>query len=302
MRSEVLDYLILLNTLPTIQMVAEKCHTNPTTISKAISSLESDLEMHLVNRDRTGTKLTPVGMEVAEAAKNFFTTLSTIKSREISSDIYGGFSFPIIYTAGLLTDLLSIFEKHLSTLDPNISITLESYTYRDNLDLFYNQDRSYAFTYFLNGEEETLDHEVVFEPLITGCLYCQVSPQLISQNKILSMEDLLNYPLLLLIPLFADEDPFLKKLKEIPFSKVYFTREYMQQLKRIENGLGCAFTWLPDFFFPKSSETMNYIPISSEFTMRYGLLYHRNNPPCGADAKMIKLFVNFLTFSKTYSL
>ena len=47
---------------------------------------------------------------------------------------------------------------------------------------------------------------------------------------------------------------------------------------------------------------MNYIPISSEFTMRYGLLYHRNNPPCGADAKMIKLFVNFLTFSKTYSL
>ena len=78
---------------------------------------------------------------------------------------------------------------------------------------------------FMDGAETQLANTLIFDPLITGHLYCQIHPKLVDCTNTIRLDDLLHLP----INYFCNSytEPCLEKIANKPFPKVYYSAEYM---------------------------------------------------------------------------
>lgn len=298
MRIEHLEYLVSLNTLPTLQAVAEQYHITSSSISKSLTALEQELQLSLVERGRAGTLLTPIGKEIADISRTFLASLSDIQSRENYNHLCGTFRYQMTCTHGLLTNLYQQFEKYLSEIAPHVNLVLSNYhSLNKQMTLLLNGSISYTFAYFLNNTDSLLEDSLIFEPLVTGRLYCEIHKHLLNKALLsITQNELQKYPLDIWSGTYNQEDPFYQLLSnEFTFSKVTFSQTSMQHLKRIENGLSIDLRFLPDFEIPTGSENILLLPVEGNIIMHYGLLYAQDHCPCSFDANVIdllKIFIN----------
>ena len=300
MRTESLNYLVLLDQVPNIQKVADFYHITPAAISKALTSLENELDLKLVERNRSGTSLTLAGKKIAEATKVYFSQIAITKSEEIFRDFNVSYTIAFINTNGLLTNITPGLENFLLHFNPEVSIDTESFTYTQQRNLFDNNSLSYCLTYFMDGAESQLDDTLLFEPLITGSLYCQIHPNLIDSVNAICLDDLLHLPICYFHN--AYKEPCLEKIVHKPFPKVYYALDRMQYLYRIQHSMSFGVTYVPDFVLPQNSDTMHYLPITDGPVMNCGFLSKKDAPPSGQDAKFIALYRSYIDLVKAHLL
>lgn len=296
MRLEQFAYLVSIDTLSTIQAVADKYHITPSAVSMSLTALENELGIALVTRDRHGTRLTNAGREVVDGTKAFLELIHITQAKSQYAHLDGVFNYPTINTHGLLLNVSSLFESYLSKIAPKVIFNIFSYrNYQEQLDDVVIGKTSFALTYFLDDHIPSSE-QFTFEPFIRGRLYCQIHKKFLkSKPKFLSINTVQNYPFSLLDFELCQNDPFTALILEHNKPvRIFFAKEYTQHLQRVALGVAVGFIWLPDFEPAPASSTLYTIPIDTDLDMQYGLLYRTEAPPTGFNCDVLSLFKMFI--------
>ncbi len=81
-----LEYLVALAETRHFRKASERCNTTQPTLSEQIKALEDRLGAQLVERNRSGALLTPIGSQVAEIARRILSDVSEIRLLASSGD------------------------------------------------------------------------------------------------------------------------------------------------------------------------------------------------------------------------
>ena len=80
MNIDQLQYIIEVSEQGTIAKAAEKLHVSHSAISQAITSLESELDITIFNRSRSGSKCTAEGKAVIKLSLEIMNKLKELKN------------------------------------------------------------------------------------------------------------------------------------------------------------------------------------------------------------------------------
>ncbi len=81
-----LEYLVALADTRHFRKASERCNTTQPTLSEQIKALEERLGAQLVERNRSGVLLTPIGLQVAEIARRMLSDAGEIRLLAASGD------------------------------------------------------------------------------------------------------------------------------------------------------------------------------------------------------------------------
>lgn len=231
-----LKYFYEIATIKNITKASSNLNITQPALTRAIKQLESELNTNLLIRSKKGVTLTPEGEILYEYTKNIFQIIdNTINTIEINKEKGGH-----IYIGATTTNFLEVilpalteFRKkypkvHIHMMLEEINI-LENYNKLGKLDIFIKNDYE-----FLN------DMEIVKDFTINDCFIASKKHYHYLENKTLSLEDILNLPLVLLSNITHGRrnfDAFLGN-KNISIKPTYEFNSYSLCKELIKSGFG----------------------------------------------------------------
>lgn len=119
MNTSWLEYLLVIKQVKSINLAAKKLYMSRQGLNKAITSLEKELGIQLLERNHTGVQLTPNGEIVANEAENILNKIQKLK------ELYGNLPNPhqeeshiILYSIPAINYALTHFVKTYSACNP----------------------------------------------------------------------------------------------------------------------------------------------------------------------------------------
>jgi len=200
-----LEYFVAAGEAGSIKLAAEKIAISQPSISSAISSLESELQLQLfVRHHARGLSLTSSGRRILLEAKLFLKQgdgLYAIAS-ELNNEIRGQLSVGCMIT---LAPMLAPQLAHIFTCDnPGVTVVTTEGGHEEILEMLRQVDIDVAITYDLPAQDD-----MCFEALADLPPYILVSSQhLLAKKSELTLKELEGEPMILL---------------DLPFSAQYFS-------------------------------------------------------------------------------
>jgi LysR family hydrogen peroxide-inducible transcriptional activator len=115
-----LRYLVVLAEKLNFREAAEACFVTQSTLSAGIKELESQLDAHLVERDKRSVRLTPLGQQVVERARRLIAEVGDLvaTARAASEPLSGAFRLGVIPTVApfLLPQALPLLRERFPGL------------------------------------------------------------------------------------------------------------------------------------------------------------------------------------------
>ena len=178
-----------------ISDASKKMFITQSAVSKAIKKLEEDLNTNLFYRNSIGVKLTQKGEELLFYVEEAFNNLVTAKRTMIESKTLnkGKISIGVPSQIGsfyIFEDITNFHKKY-----PNIEITIISKTTTQLLKLLEQHEIDFIID---TSPINTKIDNIIIQPLIEvkNCFVAK-SDTLIDVDKIKTIKDLANYPLVL---------------------------------------------------------------------------------------------------------
>ena len=114
MNTSWLEYLLVIKQVKSINLAAKKLYMSRQGLNKAITSLEKELGIKLLERNHTGVQLTPNGEIVANEAENILKKIQTLKELGIIPTPHQEESHIILYSIPAINYALTHFVKTYS--------------------------------------------------------------------------------------------------------------------------------------------------------------------------------------------
>lgn len=215
---------------------ASNLGVNQSTISHAISTLENQLGVILLNRGRYGAKLTPVGQQITDKAMQVLKLLEGIAQDVQQTKGLQGGTVRIASFRSVATHLLPSAIARLHSRYPHIQVTITEDTDMEDLKQRLTQgEADICVAELLEGDE--------FEPfLIFEDEYVALLPaQLGLRDAQLTYEELMAHPLISPSQgsCFARLDNYLKR-NHIDLKIAYYIRHDSSIVSMVSQGLGIA--------------------------------------------------------------
>lgn len=204
MRTEQLQYFLEISKCKSMNLASEKLHISPQALSIAMKTLESELNMKLLDRTTTGVSLTENGEKLKNIAKQFFHNLSELQTDNPSEkpDLN---NFQLTVPYGFCETYLSNIMESLYIDFPSIEVNIKPLDYYEIIQSVLCGQNQFAITYklFFNGEDFSnyIPPEVEFTPLVESKFYAMVPKNFpISNYKTISLKTLFEYPFIAYAP------------------------------------------------------------------------------------------------------
>ena len=165
MNLEQLQYIIEVSEQGTIAKAAEKLHVSHSAISQAIASLESELDLTIFNRSRSGSKCTTDGKAVVKLSLEIMNKIKELKSLGQEATMLKGdlkIAASTIYFSTFLPELLYSFKKEF----PYVQIEIHENDPHNIIEAIKNNLFDIGL---ILGTDETLkieDPRITFEVLL----------------------------------------------------------------------------------------------------------------------------------------
>lgn len=231
-----LKYFYEVVSIGNITKASEKLLVSQPAITKAIKELEEELNTKLLERNKKGVIPTEEGQILYEHTKNMFNDLNTTlnilentKNNELN-----------LYIGATTTNFINYVKDALNefkTKYPNVHIHIVL----EEPKILNDMKRLNKLDILIKNDYETIDDlEIIKTFEITDKFVASSKAFKELENKVLSLEELLNYPLILLSTITHGRrnfDSFLKS-KNIIYKPTYEFNSYSLCKELIKNGFG----------------------------------------------------------------
>ena len=204
MNIEQLQYIIEVSELGTIAKAAEKLHVSHSAISQAIANLESELEITIFNRSRSGSKCTPEGKTVVKLSLEIINKINELKKLGQEDTMLKGnlkVAASTIFFSTFLPELLYSFRKEF----PYVQIEINE---NDPQNIIEAIKHNLFDIGLILGTDETLkidDPRITLEVLLqTNLMVCVSRYSPLAYNKKIGPEELIRQPLVIRNEKFAE--------------------------------------------------------------------------------------------------
>jgi DNA-binding transcriptional LysR family regulator len=204
MNIEQLQYIIEVSEQGTIAKAAEKLHVSHSAISQAIASLESELDITIFNRSRTGSKCTTEGKAVVKLSLEIMNKVKELRTLGKQDTMLKGnlkIAASTIFFSTFLPELLYTFRKEF----PYVQIEINE---NDPHNIIEAIKHSLFDIGLILGTDETLkmeDPRITFEVLLqTDLMVCVSKYSPLAYNKKIGPEELIRQPLVIRNEKFAE--------------------------------------------------------------------------------------------------
>lgn len=297
MNFEQMEYIKEIVNTKSISLAAQNLHISQSAISQSLFQLEKELEVKLFKRSRMGTIPTEDGRNIIRKALEIVRKVEEIKTEAqiMNSSLKGELkiAFSPSALAGFLPYALSSFKRDF----PQIKINLIE-TYRNTIiEKINNNIIDLGFIPVNKHTKKEALANVNFKYLDYGgemkIILSKNSP--LAYGDAVSIEDLLNYPIIIYSSEFCEK--LLKPLKKKNISiNVLFTTTNSELIKKtVAEGL--AFSILPSSMLRDDPyvESQRIIPISlidREFDsdFKFACIYSKKS----GNKRIIDNFLNYL--------
>lgn len=222
LNSEQLKYLLALYKEKSLNAASLKCNISYPGMSRAIKTLEKELDISLITRSNKGVEFTPAGKQLVELAEYFFDSLQTIISTN-SSSIESPINF--ITTEALFETYLFSFWTDIKKSSLNVSCkTIDDFSL--TIKHLIEDSSSLAFC-FVPENTPSLYTDFIFHPIFSSNVYCVCSKKHpLANNPQITYEILNNFTCV-------------KRAENGPsFENTIYTKSATILEKYIEHGLG----------------------------------------------------------------
>ena len=199
-----LQYIIEVSEQGTIAKAAEKLHVSHSAISQAITSLESELDLTIFNRSRSGSKCTAEGKAVIKLSLEIMNKLKELKNLGQKDTMLKGdlkIAASTIFFSTFLPELLYSFRKEF----PYVRIEINENDPNNIIEAVKNNLFDIGL---ILGTDETLkidDPRITLEVLLQSSLMVCVSKYSpLAYNKTVGPEELIRQPLVIRNEKFAE--------------------------------------------------------------------------------------------------
>lgn len=279
-----LKYFYEVVSIGNITKASEKMLVSQPAITKAIKELEEELNTKLLERNKKGVIPTEEGQILYEHTKNMFNDLNTTlnilettKNNELN-----------LYIGATTTNFINYVKDGLNEFKnkyPNVHIHIVL----EEPKILNDMKRLNKLDILIKNDYETIeDLEVIKTFEITDKFVASSKTFKELENKVLSLEELLDYPLVLLSSITHGRrnfDSFLKS-KNIIYKPTYEFNSYSLCKELIKNGFGIGIG------NPMHYQTKDFIILKTDFELpvrKFDIGYittSKNN--------LIKDFINIL--------
>src|SRR3954469_2674320 len=204
MNIDQLQYIIEVSEQGTIAKAAEKLHISHSAISQAITSLESELDLTIFNRSRSGSKCTAEGKAVIKLSLEIMNKLKELKNLGQKDAMLKGdlkIAASTIFFSTFLPELLYTFRKEF----PYVRIEINENDPNNIIEAVKNNLFDIGL---ILGIDETLkidDPRITLEVLLQSSLMVCVSKYSpLAYNKTVGPEELIRQPLVIRNEKFAE--------------------------------------------------------------------------------------------------
>ncbi len=255
---------------------AKNVYLSQPAISQAIKSLEKELNIRLVDRNRNSVELTQCGQifynELTPVMAQFDRTIENIKivSERYSSSLSVGYS-------GNLFEIKNMFEVHdFIKAHPDVSVHMENLSMK-HLHQYLLDGQCDIIFQFINTDD--LDDRFAFFPLAKGGFSVMVSVNHpLASKQCLCFEDLRNESFIFINARHCP--PALQEAQNIirnhcQSKKVYYSDSYTLMHELVKTDLGIAV--LPEFL-DDDSDDIRIIPLDYDVAVTYGMTILKGNP------------------------
>lgn len=300
MRIEQFEYLLAIEKHGTILSAAQELFISPQAISISITSLEKELGLKLVDRNRKGTFLTSNGKIVADSAQEFIQKLNLCKQNSNANLLYGNYELPIMHTFGALQQFFPKFAKQLAELNPDFHIKESGLLYSEAVNAVATGIRSYILIYQLsiNGTVmKPFPEDCSYTPIFSAKLYCMMPDSFKdSQKTHISIAETSRYPVALLS---AEMDsPFaLFIAHQHDQENIYHVHDLFHQSTFVASQKAIDYTWVSPFRTIANTSTYKYIPVTDNIQLTYGILKKASCDLPEQDARFLECLSNFVNSS-----
>lgn len=206
MRLEQLHYLIEISHTQSISLAAEKLFITQPTLSIAISSLEKELGVKLLERTKSGVYPTPQGQKVIQLAQEILSKLDDIfticSPPAIEDSEINIFTIPSI-NCGLLQQTLISLHQDYPHIQANITEEKPAIAFSAFSKRYLHLEQPRYFGIFsahptmIQKFQQSQSKNIVIEFLGSDEMVCYVSSTSpLAQNETISSQDFLHYPLI----------------------------------------------------------------------------------------------------------
>lgn len=279
-----LKYFYEVVTVGNITKASEKMLVSQPAITKAIKELEEELNTKLLERNKKGVIPTEEGQILYEHTKNMFNDLNTTlnilettKNNELN-----------LYIGATTTNFINYVKDALNefkTKYPNVHIHIVL----EEPKILNDMKRLNKLDILIKNDYETIDDlEIIKTFEITDKFVASSKAFKELENKVLSLEELLNYPLVLLSSITHGRrnfDSYLKS-KNIIYKPTYEFNSYSLCKELIKNGFGIGIG------NPIHYKSKNFIILNTNFdlpTRKFDIGYITTS-----KNELIKEFINIL--------
>ena len=279
-----LKYFYEVVTVGNITKASEKMLVSQPAITKAIKELEEELNTKLLERNKKGVLPTEEGQILYEHTKNMFNDLNTTlnilettKNNELN-----------LYIGATTTNFINYVKDALNefkTKYPNVHIHIVL----EEPKILNDMKRLNKLDILIKNDYETIDDlEIIKTFEITDKFVASSKAFKELENKVLSLEELLNYPLVLLSSITHGRrnfDSYLKS-KNIIYKPTYEFNSYSLCKELIKNGFGIGIG------NPIHYKSKNFIILNTNFdlpTRKFDIGYITTS-----KNELIKEFINIL--------
>ncbi|MDR7236397.1 LysR family transcriptional regulator [Neobacillus drentensis] len=204
MNTDHLQYIIEVSEKGTIAKAAETLHVSHSAISQAIASLESELDLKIFNRSRTGSKCTTEGKAVVKLSLEIMNKIKELKSLGQDGAMLKGnlkIAASTIYFSTFLPELIYSFRKDF----PHVQIEMHE---NDTHNIIETIKSNLFDIGLVLGTDETLkmeDPRITFEILYqSSIMVCVSKHSPLAYNKTIGPEELIRQPLVIRNEKFAE--------------------------------------------------------------------------------------------------
>jgi DNA-binding transcriptional LysR family regulator len=242
MRIEQFSYLVEVARNQSFSIAAKKLHITQPSISLAITNLENELGMKLINRSRTGISLTKKGEDIVKKAQEILRTVEEIKNEANinNSKFSGKLSIGVIPSIcmSLLPRTLNIFKNKYPGVDIEISEggsdQIKESVKKGELDLGFIGIPIGSW-----AENEHLVFKKLFKGEIMACVGKQSS---LSFNDEISLHEISKHPIVIFNSRYSTNKLVTNLLKNYGEIKTLFTSDNTESAKKvIAQGLAIGF-------------------------------------------------------------
>lgn len=293
MRTEQLKYFIEVVRQGSFSLAAKHIHISQPTISQAISNLENELQVKLLNRSRSGIHLTPIGESVYLKAQSIINLMEDIydEVKSQSDPINGRLrisAIPSICNTYLSDVLLAYKKKH-----PSVELEIrEEGTNQILQEVLENKTDIGIVSRHSN---DIIDPKVEFKYLFAGTymVYIGKNSSIPLQNPIPS-NVVAKLPLLIFKGSYRQEE-YVKRMLKTEDLNVLISIGYTEAAKKIISE-GIAVGFFPDFTIKKDPfvKAGHIIPLeveNNELTLQFGWVKAKNKRLSRAESEFIKILI-----------